>query len=86
MSRHQNGHLVTIQALGSVQVISNLHNLLLVKISDSSYKSMTCGLCGNYNNVPLDDLHLPNGTLIFDPDVFCVVVEMGHAQACIPLQ
>lgn len=36
-SLHQNGHLVTIQALGSVQVISSLHNLLLVNISDSSY-------------------------------------------------
>jgi hypothetical protein len=36
-SLHQNGHLVTIQALGSVQVNSSLHKLLLVNISNSSY-------------------------------------------------
>ncbi|XP_029360515.1 IgGFc-binding protein-like [Echeneis naucrates] len=36
----------------------------------SNYQQITCGLCGNYNNDPTDDLQLPNGTVITDVDVF----------------
>ncbi|KAM4600962.1 IgGFc-binding protein-like [Polymixia lowei] len=64
----ENGRL-TIQALGSVQLSSDLYNHILVKIPDV-YQRTTCGLCGNYNGDRSDDLQLPDGTAVSDPNTF----------------
>ncbi|XP_056142244.1 IgGFc-binding protein [Lampris incognitus] len=61
--------LLTIKALKSVQLSTDLHNQILVKIPNI-YQQTTCGLCGNYNGNSSDDLQLPNGTLVSNPDVF----------------
>ncbi|XP_041798261.1 IgGFc-binding protein-like [Chelmon rostratus] len=66
---HQKNGWITIKAPQSVEVISDLQNHIRVKISDLFHQS-TCGLCGNYNGNPSDDLQLPNGTVISDPGVF----------------
>jgi integrin beta 3 len=34
------------------------------------YKSRTCGLCGNYNNNPEDDLQTKKGLIVTDIDKF----------------
>lgn len=60
---------VTIKVLGSVQLSSDLRHHVLVKIPDR-YRNTTCGLCGNYNANPSDDLQLPNSTLTLDPHIF----------------
>nr|XP_046255484.1 IgGFc-binding protein-like isoform X2 [Scatophagus argus] len=66
---HQRNGWVTIKTPQSVELISDLRNHILVKIPEL-YHQTTCGLCGNYNDNPSDDLQLPNGTLISDPDIF----------------
>ncbi|XP_051261445.1 IgGFc-binding protein-like isoform X2 [Dicentrarchus labrax] len=66
---HQNNGWITIKTPQSVELVSDLQNHILVKIPDI-YHQTTCGLCGNYNDDPSDDLQLPNGTLISDPDSF----------------
>lgn len=36
----------------------------------SIYRQTTCGLCGNYNDNPLDDLQLPKGAMISNLTTF----------------
>ncbi|XP_071325188.1 IgGFc-binding protein [Trachinotus anak] len=66
---HQKNGWIIIKTLQSVELMSDLRNHIQVKIP-STYHQTTCGLCGNYNHNPLDDLQLPNGTLISDLDIF----------------
>ena len=66
---HHKKGWITIKTPQSVEFISDLRSHIVVKIPDI-YHQTTCGLCGNYNNNPLDDLQLPNGTVISDPDIF----------------
>ncbi|KAM9352917.1 IgGFc-binding protein-like [Symphorus nematophorus] len=66
---HQKNGLITIKTPLSVELISDLRSHIVVKIPDI-YRQITCGLCGIYNDNPTDDLQLPNGTVISDPDIF----------------
>lgn len=66
---HQKNGWMVIKTSQSVELISDLQNHIQVKIPDL-YHQTTCGLCGNYNDNPSDDLQLPNGTMISDPDIF----------------
>lgn len=66
---HQKNGWMIIKTSQSVELISDLQNHIQVKIPDL-YHQTTCGLCGNYNDNPSDDLQLPNGTMISDPDIF----------------
>ncbi|XP_028281769.1 IgGFc-binding protein-like [Parambassis ranga] len=66
---YQKNRWLTIKASQSIELISDLRNHILVKIPDI-YQQTTCGLCGNYNNNPSDDLRLSNGTITTDPAVF----------------
>ncbi|XP_061919145.1 IgGFc-binding protein isoform X2 [Entelurus aequoreus] len=65
----QKNKLMTFKAAHSVEIISNLHNHIEVKLP-KNYRQLTCGLCGNYNGDPSDDMQLPNGTAVSNPDVF----------------
>uniref|UniRef100_A0A8D2ZEQ9 VWFD domain-containing protein n=1 Tax=Scophthalmus maximus TaxID=52904 RepID=A0A8D2ZEQ9_SCOMX len=66
---HQKNGWIIIKTPQSLELISDLQYHILVKIPDI-YHQTTCGLCGNYNDNPLDDLQLPNGTMISDLDIF----------------
>lgn len=66
---HQKNGWMTIKTPQSVELLSDLQNHILVKIPDIYHKTIH-GLCGNYNDNPSDDLQLPNGTVISDPDIF----------------
>lgn len=66
---HQKNGWLTIKAPQSFMLMTDLQNHFLVKIPDI-YHQTTCGLCGNYNDNPSDDMQLPNGTVISDPDLF----------------
>ncbi|XP_041649020.1 IgGFc-binding protein isoform X2 [Cheilinus undulatus] len=65
----QKNRWITIKTPQSVELISDLKNHILVKIPNI-YRQTTCGLCGNYNDDPSDDLQLHNGSVISDPELF----------------
>lgn len=65
---HQKNGRIIIKTPQSVELISDLRNHILVKLPDV-YHRTTCGLCGNYNDNPSDDLQLPDGTTNPDPDI-----------------
>ncbi|XP_049587088.1 IgGFc-binding protein isoform X3 [Syngnathus scovelli] len=58
----------TIKAAHLVEIISDLRNYVEVKLANTY--NQTCGLCGNYNDDPSDDMQLPNGTAVSDSAVF----------------
>ena len=66
---HQKNGWINIKTSQSVELKSDLQNHIWVIIPDL-YHQATCGLCGNYNDNPSDDLQLPSGTVISDPDIF----------------
>ncbi|XP_035236093.1 IgGFc-binding protein-like [Anguilla anguilla] len=55
---HRQGLYLAVQALNSVSVTFDLRSHVVVRLPES-YRSRTCGLCGNYNGDPADDLWLP---------------------------
>nr|XP_057939674.1 IgGFc-binding protein [Doryrhamphus excisus] len=66
---HQKNKWTTIKIAHSIEIISDLHNQIDVKLLHE-YHHTTCGLCGNYNDDPSDDMQLPNGTVVFNPGEF----------------
>ncbi|XP_063735180.1 IgGFc-binding protein-like [Eleginops maclovinus] len=76
---HQRNGGITIKTPQSVELMSNLQNDVLVKMPDIYYQT-TCGLCGNYNNDPSDDLQLPNGTVTSDPDIVGLSWKLFNAE------
>ncbi|XP_077431132.1 IgGFc-binding protein-like isoform X2 [Vanacampus margaritifer] len=59
----------TIKAARLVEITSDLHNYVEVRLPNAYHQTL-CGLCGNYNDDPSDDMQLPNGTAVSDPDIF----------------
>nr|XP_061814216.1 IgGFc-binding protein-like [Nerophis lumbriciformis]XP_061814224.1 IgGFc-binding protein-like [Nerophis lumbriciformis] len=51
----------------------------------TSYEGTTCGLCGNYNKDPADDLMLPNGTLASNARLFGNSQWVASVPGCSPL-
>nr|XP_019946686.1 PREDICTED: IgGFc-binding protein-like [Paralichthys olivaceus] len=47
-----------------------------------SYRGSTCGLCGNFNNDPADDLMLPNGKLANNAKEFGVSQWLANVKGC----
>ncbi|KAM3613584.1 uncharacterized protein V6R79_001825 [Siganus canaliculatus] len=66
---HQTNGWISIKTPQSVELLSDLQSHILIKIP-VLYHQTTCGLCGNYNGDPSDDLQLPNGTVISNPAIF----------------
>ncbi|XP_074538742.1 IgGFc-binding protein [Halichoeres trimaculatus] len=60
---------ITIKIQQSVELISDFKNHIMIKMP-KIYHQTTCGLCGNYNDNPSDDLQLPNGSVVPDPELF----------------
>ncbi|XP_035527995.1 IgGFc-binding protein-like [Morone saxatilis] len=48
----------------------------------SSYQNTTCGLCGNFNDDPADDLMLPNGQLASNANEFGVSQWLANVKGC----
>ncbi|XP_051263188.1 IgGFc-binding protein isoform X2 [Dicentrarchus labrax] len=48
----------------------------------SSYQNATCGLCGNFNDDPADDLMLPNGQLASNANEFGVSQWLANVKGC----
>ncbi|XP_028436614.1 IgGFc-binding protein [Perca flavescens] len=48
----------------------------------TSYHSVACGLCGNMNNDPADDLMLPNGKLASNANEFGVSQWLADVEGC----
>lgn len=66
--QQKNGQ-ITIKIHQSVELISDFKSHIMVKMP-KIYQKTTCGLCGNYNGDPSDDLQLPNGSVVPDPELF----------------
>uniref|UniRef100_A0A3Q3EKG2 VWFD domain-containing protein n=1 Tax=Labrus bergylta TaxID=56723 RepID=A0A3Q3EKG2_9LABR len=72
LQNHSKGRQISLQVnkiIHKLYCILYLKNHILVKIPNI-YHQTTCGLCGNYNDNPSDDLQLPDGSVIFEPEVF----------------
>ncbi|XP_060936531.1 IgGFc-binding protein-like [Limanda limanda] len=48
----------------------------------TSYQGATCGLCGNFNNDPADDLMLPNGNMASNANEFGVSQWLANVKGC----
>lgn len=66
---HQHGISVMLSTDFGLQVSYDLASQVVVNISSSFYGQM-CGLCGNYNGYPDDDLRLPGGSLEINTTAF----------------
>ncbi|KAM8825944.1 IgGFc-binding protein [Synchiropus picturatus] len=64
-----------------VEMTSDLHNHIRVRLS-SSYRHTTCGLCGNYNRDPTDDMKLRSGSVVTDAEVFGASWKSGNDSNC----
>ncbi|XP_061531066.1 IgGFc-binding protein [Phycodurus eques] len=77
---HQKNELRIIKTAHLVEILSDLSNYLEVKLPNAYHRS-TCGLCGNYNDDPSDDMQLPNGTAVSDPDIFGKSWKLSGSEA-----
>ncbi|KAM9852133.1 IgGFc-binding protein-like [Aulostomus maculatus] len=64
-----------------VEIISDLRNHIKINIPDN-YHQTTCGLCGNYNDEPSDDMQLPNSTIVSDPDILVPSWKLPNNSSC----
>uniref|UniRef100_A0A8C8VK49 VWFD domain-containing protein n=1 Tax=Pelusios castaneus TaxID=367368 RepID=A0A8C8VK49_9SAUR len=62
---YYHGVNVVLQTKFGLRLSFDLHYYLAITVP-KSYRSQTCGLCGNYNGKPHDDLLRPNGHLARD--------------------
>ncbi|KAG8570025.1 hypothetical protein GDO81_014652 [Engystomops pustulosus] len=93
---YQSGGSVVIETDFTLKVYYDWNSFLKVFISSSFFQSV-CGLCGNYNGNPSDDLMTPTGTLapnlvdfgkswkVDDGDRFCWHNCNGECKTC-PLE
>ncbi|XP_075139529.1 IgGFc-binding protein-like [Leptodactylus fuscus] len=90
---YQSGGSVLIETDFALKVYYDWNSILKVSISSSFFNSV-CGLCGNYNGNPSDDLMTPAGTQapnlpdfgrswqVEDGDRFCWHNCNGECKAC----
>ncbi|KAM3920370.1 IgGFc-binding protein-like [Leptodactylus fuscus] len=90
---YQSGGSVLIETDFALKVYYDWNSILKVSISSSFFNSV-CGLCGNYNGNPSDDLMTPAGTQapnlpdfgrswqVEDRDKFCWHNCNGECKAC----
>lgn len=79
---HQKNGWIVIKTSQSVELTSDLRNHIQVKLP-KLYHRTTCGLCGNYNDNPSDDMQLPNGTITSDPNAFIPSWKLSEVESCI---
>ncbi|XP_069040703.1 IgGFc-binding protein-like [Lepisosteus oculatus] len=72
VSAVQHGLRVRVETQAGLVLLYDLQYYLLVSLP-GSYGSQVCGLCGDFNGSPEDDLRLPDGRLASDPQ------ELGAA-------
>ncbi|XP_057690269.1 IgGFc-binding protein isoform X2 [Corythoichthys intestinalis] len=78
---HQENGRMTLKTANLVVIISDLYNYIEVKLP-ITYHRTTCGLCGNNNDESTDDMQLPNGTVVSDPDVFRQSWMLSGSESC----
>ncbi|KAF7242403.1 IgGFc-binding protein [Varanus komodoensis] len=89
----QSGPSAVLQTEFGLQVTYDWKWHLVITLP-SSYYNATCGLCGNFNRDPRDDMALPNGTMVSsvtswasswrvkDRDPFCWDSCQGNCPTC----
>ncbi|XP_062996673.1 IgGFc-binding protein-like [Elgaria multicarinata webbii] len=90
---YQSGPNVVMQTDFGLQVTYDWNTHLVINLP-SSYYNATCGLCGNFNQNPGDDMAFPNGTKassivswasswkVKDRDPFCWDSCQGNCPTC----
>lgn len=64
-----------------VKILWNGNSFLEVSVP-ASFKNRLCGLCGNYNGIPRDDLKTRRGRMSNDTDTYGVSWRVGGRKAC----
>lgn len=72
---------VLLKADIGLQVLWDGDGFLEVTVA-SSYKGMTCGLCGNFNFASSDDMRTREGRMVTDPWKFGTSWRVGGKRAC----
>eukprot|EP00058_Branchiostoma_floridae_P014451 XP_002599939.1 hypothetical protein BRAFLDRAFT_74063 [Branchiostoma floridae] len=65
----KSGSTILVNTEIGLKVLWNGHSYLEVSVP-GTYKRKTCGLCGNFNNFPQDDMRLRNGQITNSASVF----------------
>ena len=65
--------MLTVTAHQVSHELIPLHPFLCLHLVTCSYKDTLCGLCGDNNDNPKDDMRKPDGTVINDAN------EFGHS-------
>ncbi|BES97591.1 Hypothetical protein NTJ_10405 [Nesidiocoris tenuis] len=76
----RNSVLVESKIVG-IKVLWDGNSFLEVSVP-AKYRGKLCGLCGNYNNVPRDDLKTRMGIVVMDPYKFGNSWRVGGKKAC----
>ncbi|CAI6372010.1 unnamed protein product [Macrosiphum euphorbiae] len=72
---------VLVETRIGVSIIWDGRGFLEVSVS-SRYKGSLCGLCGNFNSVPRDDMTTKDGQVVSEPQVFGSSWRVGGKNAC----
>ncbi|KAJ8289737.1 hypothetical protein GJAV_G00004700 [Gymnothorax javanicus] len=78
---YRTGRLAVLETHFGLKVTYDWTSTVRVKIP-SMYQGAMCGLCGNYNDDPSDDLRLPNGQQAKNPTEFGDSYLVGEAPGC----
>ncbi len=66
---YKDGSYIIIETGFGLRVTYDLFYYVVVAIP-GNYRNKTCGLCGNFDGVPLNDFRLPDGNVTQDVNVF----------------
>ncbi|XP_001942569.2 BMP-binding endothelial regulator protein [Acyrthosiphon pisum] len=72
---------VLVETRIGVSIIWDGRGFLEVSVP-SRYKGSLCGLCGNFNSVPRDDMTTKDGQVVLEPQVFGSSWRVGGKNAC----
>lgn len=77
----QEGHSVVMDSISGLQVVWDGDSFLELTVP-SKYKRRLCGLCGNYNGDPNDDMTGRNGIVYYNEREFGETWRTGSQSAC----
>ncbi|XP_055006517.1 LOW QUALITY PROTEIN: alpha-tectorin-like [Boleophthalmus pectinirostris] len=83
---YTSGFSIGVSTDFGLEVSYDAHHLVNIKVP-SSYQGATCGLCGNFNNDPDDDIQPPEGDIVSPLDLsHSWLVPNADESECMPCE
>lgn len=83
MALSPSNHAFLVHSLGTTYIMMILRKLFYSQtLHFSVFTGSLCGLCGNFNSVPRDDMTTKDGQVVSEPQVFGSSWRVGGKNAC----